>query len=97
LTPASQGQLHNLAAIMKAYPRVNLKIGGFTDNVGDPVENKRLSEDRAASTMNALVAMGIPQIRVSAEGFGEERPISDNTTEAGRDRNRRVAINVMRK
>jgi len=71
-----------------------LKIGvyGHTDNVGNPEANKNLSERRAQAVKDFLVSRGIPAKRIEAQGFGEEQPLEDNTTERGRAANRRVQI-----
>jgi outer membrane protein OmpA-like peptidoglycan-associated protein len=74
LQPQSQEQLKNIAEILKAYPTVKVKIGGYTDNTGDPAANLKLSQERAANVMTAIVALGIAPERVSAEGFGEQHP-----------------------
>jgi len=93
----SQGQLANITEILKAYPKVKLKVGGYTDNVGDPKSNMKLSQARAESTLNALVAMGIEKPRLEAEGYGEQHPVAANDTEEGRAQNRRIDVRVMEK
>jgi outer membrane protein OmpA-like peptidoglycan-associated protein len=90
----SQEQLRNTAAILKAYPQVRAKIGGYTDNSGDPGANRRLSEARAMAVMTTLKDNGIAADRLVAEGYGDQHPIADNSTPEGRARNRRVAIRV---
>jgi outer membrane protein OmpA-like peptidoglycan-associated protein len=97
LRPSSQEQLRNVAEILKAYPQVHLKIGGYTDNSGNPATNLKLSADRATNTMNALVALGVDRGRLAAEGYGEQHPVADNATEEGRQRNRRIDVNVTKK
>ena len=97
LKPSSQEQLRNIAEIMKAYPKVNVKIGGYTDNVGEPAANQRLSQNRAVNTMNELVALGVDRSRLAAEGYGEQFPVADNSTEEGRQRNRRIDVRVTKK
>lgn len=97
LRPSSEEQLKNIAAIMKAYPNVNIKIGGYTDNVGDPAANLKLSQDRANSTMAELVKLGVSSSRMSAEGYGEQFPVASNDTEEGRQRNRRIDVRVTKK
>ena len=90
----SEEQLRNTAAILKAYPQVRVKIGGYTDNSGDPAANRRLSEERAMAVLTALKDNGIAADRLEAEGYGDQHPIADNSTPDGRARNRRVAIRV---
>jgi outer membrane protein OmpA-like peptidoglycan-associated protein len=97
LRPESQEQLNNIAAILAAYPTVRLRIGGFTDNVGSAERNVQLSRDRAKSVMAELIRRGVSPDRLTAEGYGEQYPIADNSTEEGRDRNRRVSMMVTQK
>ena len=72
--PGSLSQLRNIAAIMNCYPNVSLKVGGYTDDVGDPASNLKLSQARAENTVAAIVSQGIPASRVEAEGYGEQPP-----------------------
>ncbi|MBK8956400.1 MAG: OmpA family protein [Saprospiraceae bacterium] len=97
LNNISDEQIENIARIMKAMPKVEFKIGGYTDNVGDPQGNLELSKARADAVMQALIARGIDAARLSSEGYGQEHPVADNSSEAGRELNRRVAIRVERK
>jgi outer membrane protein OmpA-like peptidoglycan-associated protein len=97
LKPSSQEQVRNIAEILKAYPNVNVKIGGYTDNVGDDNYNLKLSADRATNTANAISALGVDHARLESEGYGENHPIADNGTEEGRQRNRRIDIRVTKK
>lgn len=94
LQSASQEQLINIAAILNAYPQVRIRIGGYTDNTGDPGANLRLSEERANNVMDELVKLGIDPARMSARGYGEHDPIADNSTEDGRQKNRRISLRV---
>lgn len=73
----------------------NLRIAGHTDSRGDAGMNEALSQARADSVRDALMALGIDASRMSAVGFGESAPIADNTTAAGRARNRRIVIEVV--
>ncbi len=97
LQPESQVQLQNVAEILKAFPKVNLKVGGYTDNQGDPKANLRLSVDRAHNVKNELVKLGVDAKRLEADGYGEQHPIGDNTTEEGRQLNRRISVRVTQK
>lgn len=92
LKPTSKEQLDNIAAIMKAYPQVSLKIGGYTDSIGSAAANLALSQKRADTTMQELVARGIAPNRLEAEGYGQEHPVADNATEEGRQKNRRIDV-----
>jgi outer membrane protein OmpA-like peptidoglycan-associated protein len=71
---------------------VEVKIGGYTDNIGDKAANMARSADRAVNTMKELVALGVAATRVSAEGYGGQFPVASNDTEEGRQRNRRIDI-----
>jgi OmpA-OmpF porin, OOP family len=97
LQPQSNEQLQNIANILRAYPNVHLRIGGFSDNVGVADRNLRLSNDRANSVMNALVNLGITPDRLDARGFGDANSVADNTTQEGRARNRRISMLVTQK
>jgi OmpA-OmpF porin, OOP family len=97
LKPTSAEQLKNIAEIMKAYPKVALKLGGYTDNVGSADTNLKLSQKRAESTMQELVKLGVDAKRLQAEGYGEKYPVADNSTEEGRAKNRRIDLRVTSK
>jgi OmpA-OmpF porin, OOP family len=92
--PESEEQLNNIAAIMNAYPKTRIKVGGYTDNVGDPAANQKLSQDRADTVKTELVKRGIAPDRLTTEGYGEQHPVADNGTEAGKASNRRVSMRV---
>ncbi|WAS98130.1 OmpA family protein [Nannocystis punicea] len=95
LAAGSHEQLENLAAILKAYPNVHVKIGGYTDNTGDPNANLKLSQERADNVKKELVTRGIAGDRIETEGYGEQHPVASNTTEEGRAHNRRIALRVL--
>ena len=97
LKPTSAEQLKNIAEIMKAYPKVALKIGGYTDNTGKADANLKLSQKRAESTMQELVKLGVDTKRLEAQGYGEKYPVADNSTEEGRAKNRRIDLRVTSK
>jgi outer membrane protein OmpA-like peptidoglycan-associated protein len=97
ILPESEEQLNNIAAVLKAYPDVNVKVGGYTDNSGDRAANRRLSQQRAEAVRRALVGRGIAANRLVAEGYGSDHPVGDNTTEEGRAQNRRIALRVTKK
>ena len=97
LQPSSEEQLNNVSEILKAYPNVHVKLGGYTDNTGNPEANKALSEARAKSVMNSLASKGVDPSRMEAEGYGDQYPVGDNSTEEGRTKNRRIALRVTQK
>ncbi len=97
LQPSSQEQLGNIAAILKAFPNVHVKIGGYTDNTGEAAANLALSDARANNVMNAFVAAGIDPARLESKGYGDQYPVGDNATEAGRALNRHIALLVTAK
>ena len=93
----SEAQIENIAKIMRAYPMVNIKIGGYTDNTGDATTNLMLSKSRADAVKKGIAKNDIKITRIQSEGYGIEHPIATNDTEEGRTQNRRIAINVTRK
>lgn len=97
LTPESRAQIETTVAILKAYPQVAVKIGGYTDNVGDADANLKLSQARAERVAAELVGLGIAADRVEAEGYGDRHPIASNDTAEGRALNRRTALSVRQK
>jgi len=92
IKPESQPIIDQIAQLMKINPELKLSVEGHTDNVGTPQNNKVLSENRARAVMNAVVSSGVAASRLTAVGWGQERPIADNRTEEGRAKNRRVEI-----
>jgi outer membrane protein OmpA-like peptidoglycan-associated protein len=97
LKKESDEQINNIVEIMKAYPAMQLKIGGYTDNTGDAKVNLKLSEERATTVMNAIVKKGIDLARLKAEGYGQEHPVATNDTEEGRQENRRIDVRITKK
>ncbi len=97
LTTSSQEQVRNMAEILKAYPGVNIKLGGYTDNTGNASSNQRLSGERATAVMRSLAALGIASDRLEAEGYGQSNLVASNDTPEGRAQNRRIAVRVTKK
>jgi len=89
-----QRTVNALLAVLKAYPSAQMALEGHTDGSGDAAANKTLSEQRAAAVKQTLVDGGVAANRIRAEGYGQERPIADNTSDAGRARNRRLELVV---
>jgi outer membrane protein OmpA-like peptidoglycan-associated protein len=92
IRPADAATLDEVAAALKQTPGMKVSIEGHTDNVGTPESNRALSQRRAQSVLDALVQRGVDRARLSAAGFGQERPVADNRTEEGRAKNRRVEL-----
>lgn len=90
LLPESKQQLNQLAAYLSANPSVAILIKGYTDNTGDDAYNYRLSLLRAKAVAGYLSDMGIEKNRIEARGYGSQDPVTDNSTEEGRRKNRRV-------
>ncbi|MBK9270368.1 MAG: OmpA family protein [Saprospiraceae bacterium] len=97
LNPASLDQLTGIFKILRAYPTVHVKIGGYTDNVGDPASNLKLSQSRAERVVQELIRMGISSNRLEAEGYGDQHPVGDNNTPEGRETNRRVSLRLTKR
>jgi outer membrane protein OmpA-like peptidoglycan-associated protein len=94
LAPGALDQLGSLARTLKTYPRSRVIIKGHTDSTGDGRFNQTLSEQRAESVRALLIAEGVAHDRISAIGFGAQMPVATNNTPEGRDRNRRVEIEI---
>ncbi len=95
LKQESQVELDKLIQLLNDNPTLRIQIGGHTDNVGKPSDNVILSNNRAKSVINYLIANGIAAQRLSAKGFGETQPVADNTTEEGKAKNRRTEMKVI--
>ena len=97
LNLASMDQIKALSSMVKAFPTTIFKLGGYTDNTGDPLANKELSGDRAAQVVKALVEKGALAANLSSEGYGSEFPVCpENDTDECKEKNRRVAIRVVK-
>lgn len=86
----AQRDLETVAAILKANPGTTVILEGHTCNIGSTAYNERLSKQRAEEAKRSLMQMGVPAASISTVGAGPHRPVADNSTEAGRVRNRRV-------
>jgi outer membrane protein OmpA-like peptidoglycan-associated protein len=94
LMPGAREKLAKVAGILIAYPGLNIEVGGYTDNVGGDVMNQRLSENRAQSVRDYLVAEGVATNTVTSKGFGNTLPVASNDNSTGRQANRRVELVV---
>jgi outer membrane protein OmpA-like peptidoglycan-associated protein len=98
IKPESFPLIDEVAGVLKDHSEiVELRVEGHTDSRGPKAFNMRLSQDRADSVMKALVQRGIEPARLKAQGFGPTEAIGDNTTEDGRQKNRRVQFTILRK
>jgi outer membrane protein OmpA-like peptidoglycan-associated protein len=98
LKDSSKPMLDEVADVMKDHPEIeHVRIAGHTDSSGSREHNQKLSEERAASVEQYLVRRGVAQGRLDSKGYGQDRPIADNHTEAGRAENRRVEIHILRR
>ncbi|MFD2563444.1 OmpA family protein [Aquimarina rubra] len=88
--------LNDIIKILNEYPTAKFTVEGHTDSQGAAKSNQRLSDSRANAVKNFLTENGIDQFRLSAVGYGEDRPIASNKTRAGRAQNRRVEINLVK-
>ena len=95
IKPESEPELTEVVQLMKENPTLRIQISGHTDNSGKPADNRTLSENRAKAVTNYLIAKGIAPGRLSAKGFGDTQPVSDNATPEGRARNRRTELTVI--
>jgi len=95
ILPESQVQLDNLIAILKAYPEVKIKVGGYTDKTGNEDVNLRISNERAMAVKTALNAQNVGDRVTETEGYGSEFAKSEaSAPESDRIKDRRVAISV---
>lgn len=97
LKPESRIVVEGFANYLKQNPTIKVEIQGHTDNVGNPKDNDALSNNRAYSVKALLEELGISGKRITAKGFGQTKPIADNTTEAGRAKNRRTEFMIVEK
>ena len=92
IKPESIGTIEQIATLLRAHPDLKVSIEGHTDNVGTPQSNKTLSQQRANSVMSAVAQKGIAVNRMTAVGWGQEKPIADSRSEEGKAKNRRVEV-----
>jgi outer membrane protein OmpA-like peptidoglycan-associated protein len=97
LLPSSYDELKKLLSFMKKYPTIQIELSGHTDNVGNPAKNLQLSEQRVVVVKTYLIRQGIKDTRIKTVAYGGDRPLADNTTEEGRQKNRRVEMKILKK
>jgi uncharacterized repeat protein (TIGR01451 family) len=91
----SYALLDNVAAVLAAHDTLHIQVEGHTDSEGDDAYNSELSQQRAEAVVAYLAKKGIATERLTPMGYGEDRPIADNATKAGRAQNRRVVFTVI--
>ncbi len=94
LLTKSNSKLNDVVTILNENPTYNVSIEGHTDNTGSADRNNELSNERAASVKAYLVSKGVSETRLKSAGFGQDKPVADNNTAAGRASNRRVEMTV---
>lgn len=92
LKPDLKTSLARVAGILTVYQELNVSVEGHTDNTGSEEHNLKLSEQRARNVLDFLVEQGIDSSRLTAKGYGMSRPVADNATKEGRQKNRRVDL-----
>jgi outer membrane protein OmpA-like peptidoglycan-associated protein len=99
LTAESIAQVRNIVAILKAYPAAKIKIGGYTDKVGNDADNKKLSQDRADAVMAEIKKEGANAAQlVGAEGYGEElAKVAETASDEERRVDRRISVQLREK
>lgn len=96
LTDNSSYELIKLAQWLKVNEKLRIEISGHTDSVGEPINNQKLSEQRALAVVEYLKQQGIEPSRLQYKGYGDTQPLASNDTEAGRQLNRRTAFKILR-
>ncbi|WP_022819846.1 OmpA family protein [Fusobacterium russii] len=87
--------LNEIANVLVQYPESKILVNGYTDSTGGDAHNQALSERRASSVASYLVAQGVARNRIIATGYGKSNPIATNSTEAGKQANRRVEVKII--
>ena len=96
LNPESSNQILGVAGILNTYKDIKIKLRGHTDSTGPAEENLALSFKRSLNLKKQLVGLGINTQRIQVEGLGASEPISDNGSEKGRNKNRRIDLTIIR-
>jgi outer membrane protein OmpA-like peptidoglycan-associated protein len=97
IKPGAIDGLTQVADVLIRYPETTIVVKGYTDTTGTEAYNQELSERRAKSVGNFMIGKGVDAGRVTAIGFGEQFPIASNDSEAGRQQNRRVELEIIPK
>lgn len=96
LRKESQPELNRIYNFMQKFPKIRVRIAGYTDNIGSDEYNETLSQKRAESVVQYLIDKGIEASRLEAKGYGETDPIDTNETEEGRQNNRRTEVIILK-
>jgi outer membrane protein OmpA-like peptidoglycan-associated protein len=97
ILPVSFSLLDEVARMLTDNPQIELlQIEGHTDSTGTPAVNRKLSQQRAESVLTYLTSKGVTGGRMKAKGFGPDKPVSDNTSDDGKEKNRRVEFNIVK-
>jgi outer membrane protein OmpA-like peptidoglycan-associated protein len=91
----SYPSLNELAELMKTRKMWKVQLSGHTDNTGNPEKNMELSKNRTQAVKDYLIKQGVEEFRIRTEWFGQEMPVADNKTPAGRQKNRRVEMKIV--
>ncbi|HTF82867.1 MAG TPA: OmpA family protein, partial [Cytophagales bacterium] len=97
ILPTSHAELDRFVDMLKKNPKMEIEIGGHTDNIGDPALNQILSEQRVVAITKYFVSKGISEKRMIGKGYGDSQPIASNLKEETRKLNRRVEIKILKK
>ena len=96
INDVSAGALDEVVKILNEYPNIEVNIAGHADSIGSSTLNQRVSDDRANAVRNYLIQKGIDRSRLTAIGYGENKPVATNLTRKGRALNRRVEIKLLK-
>ncbi len=94
ISASSKVNIGEFARFVKRYPNAKVRVVGYTDTSGNRASNKRLSQKRAQIVKNLLIKYGVPAAKITAIGKGELNPIATNETAEGREKNRRIEVEI---
>ncbi len=94
LLPESFDELNTVVKFLTDNAKVEIEVSGHTDNIGSDAYNMNLSQKRAEAVKTYLVSKGVTEKRITSKGYGKTKPIAENTTELGREQNRRVEFTI---
>ncbi len=94
LKPGAYDEIFRVGQVLNQYPQTSIMVAGHTDSTGSEALNQQLSERRSSAVRNALIKKNVDPRRVETVGFGEAQPVADNSTENGRQLNRRVQVTI---